>query len=308
MALYQKYRPKTLDEVYGNDGTIASLQSILEKEWEDIPHAFLFTGPSGCGKTTLGRILATELGCDESEYVEINSADFRGIDMVRDLRVTMRYLPATGNCKFILIDESHKLSNDAQNALLKLLEDTPSHVILALATTEPEKLLKTIRTRCLEYNVESLSEDDLAHLVRDVAKREKIELDAKYVRMIAEKSRGSARQALVLLDQIIGLQEKEIKEVLARVEELESTVKDLCQQIVRGAPWKTLSKILEGIKGEDPERVRLAVLGYCASCMVRGKVDVYPILDSFRDPLFTNGWPGLVLYTFEALNYEVENE
>lgn len=308
MALYHKYRPQTLEEVYGNEGTIASLESILEKEWDAIPRAFLFTGPSGCGKTTLGRILALELGCDESEYVEINSADFRGIDMIRELRNTMRYLPATGDCKFYLIDECHKLSNDAQNALLKLLEDVKPHVFIALATTDPEKLINTIRTRCMDYTVTALEEEDLSRLVRDTAKREKITLDAKYVRMIAEKAEGSARKALVLLDQVIGLSEKEIKDVLSKVEGLNSTVKDLCQQIVKRAKWPTLAKILEGIRNEDPERVRLAVMSYCASCMVRGKTDVYPIMDSFREPLFTNGWAGLVVYTFEALNFHEDED
>jgi hypothetical protein len=125
MSLYGKYRPTTFDEVVGNDETVAMLRALLAQE--DPPHAYLLTGPIGCAKTTIARIAARELGCDPTGkdyyYVEMNSADDRGIDRIREIARRNRYLMSAFRPRFYLFDEAHKLTNDAQNALLKLLED-----------------------------------------------------------------------------------------------------------------------------------------------------------------------------------------
>lgn len=117
-GLYQAYRPRTFDEVVGNKEAIRTLESFIKRDISEVPHAFLFSGPSGCGKTTLARILAKKLGCSDANFVEIDSADFRGIDTIREIRRQMRLAPVGGgSCRVWLIDECHKLTGDAQSAL-----------------------------------------------------------------------------------------------------------------------------------------------------------------------------------------------
>ena len=157
--LYKRFRPKSLDAVVGNGGTVAALQKFLKKG--NLPHTILFKGPSGCGKTTLARILAKELGCGVLDLREYNSADFRGIDTIRDISRIMTNAPAAGNCRVFILDEAHQLSKDAQNAALKILEDTPKHVYFFICTTDPQKLIATIRSRCTEMPVDLLKLDEM---------------------------------------------------------------------------------------------------------------------------------------------------
>src|SRR5688572_25883760 len=141
MELYKKFRPKTLKGVVGQEGAVSSLQSMIDKG--RLPHTILFSGPSGCGKTTIARILKGILECSDLDFFEINCADFKGIDMVRDIRRYVGIPPLHGKSRVWLIDEAHQLTKDAQNAFLKLLEDTPKHAYFMLATTDPQKLLPT---------------------------------------------------------------------------------------------------------------------------------------------------------------------
>ena len=168
--LYKRYRPRTLNGVLGNEATKSALSAYLEKG--TLPHTLLFHGPSGCGKTTLARILAKQLNCSGPDFAEINCADFRGVDTARDIMRKMIIRPLK-DCRVWLIDECHKLTNDAQNALLKALEDTPEHVYFFLCTTEHKKLLKTIRTRCTEMPVDFLSDGYIRDLIFRTAIKEK---------------------------------------------------------------------------------------------------------------------------------------
>ena len=127
MGLYQKYRPTNLKDFFGNDGLKRDLKPFLEGR-RTPPKSILFTGPSGCGKTTLARILAYTIGCAEGDINELDTADFRGIDSIRDIRRQMNLVPLGGQARVWILDECHKLTNDAQNALLKALENPPAHV------------------------------------------------------------------------------------------------------------------------------------------------------------------------------------
>ena len=148
-SLAVKYRPKRLADFLGNTETVQALRALMERE--EMPHTILFTGPSGTGKTTLARIVARRLQCSEHDLQELNTADFRGIDTIRDVVRNMALCPMSGSCRVWILDEVHQLSKDAQHALLKALEDTPKHVYFLLATTDPAKLLPTIRTRCVTF-------------------------------------------------------------------------------------------------------------------------------------------------------------
>jgi DNA polymerase-3 subunit gamma/tau len=155
-------RPTTFGEVVGQPRAVAQLTQMGRDDRR--PHLLLFVGPSGCGKTTLARIVRRKLRCGEADFMEVNAANNRGIDMVRDIEQRIGLAPIDGDCRVWLIDEAHALTPDAQGAFLKILEEPPSHVYFMLATTDPQKLKPTIRTRATEIVVYPVPPDDLAGL------------------------------------------------------------------------------------------------------------------------------------------------
>jgi len=181
MALYHTHRPDNFEEMLGNRDVIQSLSTKIEEE--SLPRAIMFTGPYGCGKTTMGRILAQEVESFGRDFREIDTGDFRGIDTVRDVRRNMKFLPMEKESKHrvYLFDEVHMLGrggdsskNEAQNALLKMLEEVPSHAYIILCTTDPQQVLKGVRDRCTKYQMELLSEKDMVKLIKHVADEEGI--------------------------------------------------------------------------------------------------------------------------------------
>lgn len=306
MPLHIDYRPKDLNEVAGNRSVIDSLESILRRP-QGRPHAYLFTGPSGCGKTTLGRIVASRLGCAAADLREIDSADFRGIDSIRDIRQQARLKPMAGNVRVWLLDEVHKLTNDAQNALLKILEDTPAHVYFILCTTDPEKLLKTIKSRCTPFTVSALSERQMTRYLKGVvdAERDATEEDfpEEAYKLIHESSQGHVRAAMVMLDKIIGLPANRIAKTIEQASTTESQIIDLCRLLLKKAPWKQIGMSLKSInESQEPESVRHAVLGYMNSVLL-GSADIQAavVIEAFKEPFFNSGKAGLTLACFDSV-------
>ena len=171
MELYKKHRPKSFDDIIGQDNAIKVLKTKFKKK--SIPHAILLKGPSGVGKTTIGRIIKKELGCKGTDFQEINGADKGGVDDMRSIRRSMSKAPMKSKCRLWLIDEAHKITSAAQDMMLKMLEDTPGHVYFILATTDPQKLKKTIRTRCTEIAVKNLDTKDMTNLILSIYAKEK---------------------------------------------------------------------------------------------------------------------------------------
>jgi len=299
MPLHIEYRPKTLDEFIGNKPTVNSLSSVLNRE--DKPHTYLFSGPSGCGKTTLARIVANEIGCSEHDFMEINSSNNRGIDTAREIISNMKFSPISGKVKIYLLDEVHQTTKDFQNALLKALEDTPSHVYFLLCTTQPDKLLNTIINRCSQFTVQKLPTNRIIRLLMLVSRKEGIILRQSVYEEIARAAEGSPRQALVILDQIRGLKEDEIEIVIRESQIEEKQVIDLCRALMSKEKWKTISEILKGIETE-PEKVRYAVLGYFTSVLLN-KGDSYSalVIDCFKEPFYNVGKAGLVAACYEVI-------
>lgn len=304
MSLAIKYRPPNFDEMVGNESTIQSIEAILKRNPEDIPHAWLFTGPSGCGKTTLARIVAEQLGCRGSDFYEVDAADFRGIDTIREMRRQMNYKAMEGSCRVWLLDECHQISKDGQEALLKALEDAPSHVYFLLATTDPQKLKPTLKNRCVDFNVQSVGERNMVEFLEEIVEAEDKSVPKDILKSIAKYSIGSCRAALQTLEKVIDLPEKDMEAAAEKEATKENAVIDLCRSLMVGEKWNKISAILKGIEGEEPESTRLAVMGYASAVLLSGK-DVplaYVIMDSFKEPLYANGRAGLVLMAYEAMS------
>lgn len=300
MELYKKYRPTELAEVIGAEDTVKTLENMIQRN--KMPHTILFHGPSGCGKTTLARIVKTALECDDIDFRELNCSDFRGIDTIREITRNMRMAPTGGKCRIWLLDEVHQLSKDGQNAALKILEDTPGHVYFLLCTTDPQKLLKTIRTRCCELPVRLLTEKEIGTLLKGVIKKEGIDISDEAKEEIISLAGGSARTALVLLDKIANLDESEQAEAVKIAVEAERETIELCRALYQRADWRKICSLLENITAE-PEAIRYAVLGYATSILLKKKDGhAYHMITCFEDHFYDSKKAGVVRACYEVIN------
>lgn len=223
IALYRKWRPKSFSDVVGQKQVTEILQKAICLD--KIAHAYLFSGPRGTGKTSMAKIFARAINCeheqngnpcntcsictqiiegDSLDVVEIDAASNRSIEDIRTLRETIKFLPAEGRKKIYIIDEVHMLTIEAFNALLKTLEEPPSHVIFILATTEPERIPITILSRCQRYEFHRISSDDIMSRLLYIAKEENISLTVEAARLLAVQAEGGMRDALSMLDQCVG--------------------------------------------------------------------------------------------------------
>jgi DNA polymerase III gamma/tau subunit len=264
---------------------------------DEMPRTLLFTGNSGTGKTTFARIIALFLGAN---IQEINCADVRGMDDFREIVKIMKVRPLRSKYRVIVLDEVHQLPNATQDLLLKPLEDGTTSTIVILCTTNPEKLKKTIRTRCVTFACENLCNDDMTGLLRRVCKAEDIKIKKSVVEAIIEASEGSGRMALTILESIVGLpSELMLKKVRTYAGEHQAEVIELCRLIMKRATWKSIVAALKTIDGE-PESVRRAILGYACACMHSNPKGAYPIANAFRDNIFDSGKQGLLIAAYEA--------
>ena len=242
-SLYRKWRPQVFEDIIGQKHITQTLMNAISLN--RISHAYIFSGPRGVGKTTTARILAKSLNCEKGttphpcnkcerciritegysmDVIEIDGASNRGIDDIRDLRNKVKFAPAEGKYKVYIIDEVHMLTTEAFNALLKTLEEPPSHVIFIFATTAPHKIPNTILSRCQWFNFRRISLEDIINKLKMIIKDEKLEIDDQTLNLIARSSTGSMRDAESILDQIIAYCGKEItlqnvREVLGIIEE-----------------------------------------------------------------------------------------
>ena len=240
-VLARKYRPHNFKELVGQTHTIRTLVNALDSD--NLHHGFLFTGTRGVGKTTIARIFAKSVNCEEGvssnpcgkcatcieidkgqsvDLIELDAASHTGVDHMREILDNAQYTPTKNLYKIYLIDEVHMLSKSSFNALLKTLEEPPSHIKFLLATTDPKKLPITILSRCLQFNLNKLSHDEILNHLKFVMNEENLKFDDNALSKIAEFGNGSMRDALSLLDQSISfgngsVLEKDLKEMLGLV-------------------------------------------------------------------------------------------
>jgi DNA polymerase III delta prime subunit len=249
-----------------------------------------------CGKTTIARIIANRLDCKGNDYVELNASDVRGIDTIREIISNSQFLPIEGNCRVWTIDECAKLTNDAQNAFLKILEDTPPHVYFILCTTDPQKLLETIKGRCSIFQTKPLSDAQMFGVLRRIVTGEKEELQKEVYDQIIQDSLGHARNAIQILEQVLNVPSDRRLEIARQTAQEQSKAIELCRALMSGAKWNKIAEILKGLKDQEPETIRRIVLGYCQAILLSGKDEPLCglILEEFMDVNFSNGYPQLV--------------
>jgi DNA polymerase III subunit gamma/tau len=254
-VLARKYRPQKFSEVIGQEHVTRTLQNALEQG--RTAHGYIFSGHRGIGKTTVARILAAALNCRSSEkpvaepcgvcescteiragnavdVIEIDAATNRGIDEIRELREAARYRPARDRFKIYILDEAHQITDAAFNALLKTLEEPPDHIVFMLATTQPEDIPQTIRSRCQHFSFRAVKFDDIVGQLRDLVSHEKLEADVDALALLAEAGDGSMRDALSILDQAIASCSGKL-------------TADSVRNLVGAAPAHTLEEVMQGI-------------------------------------------------------------
>ena len=306
--LTKKYRPSTFEDIAGAGNILVAkaIKSILERAREDIPHTILLTGMHGCGKTTLGRIIAQMLGCSGLDYKEVDSADARGIDAIREIRKSAAFPPMESECRVWLLDECHKITKDGKDDLLKITEEPPEHVYFILCTTDPQELSSILRSRCITFEVQGLTEDEMAQFLREIVVAEHKRVPDNVLRQIAIDSLGSCRDALQILEKIIDLPRQDMLEVAKQTAEANNEVIELCRILMAGTSkdWLKITKILKGLEKENPEKIRQSMLGYSNSVLMKGdNAKAFLIMDSFlRNPFYGAGKYQVTHTCYAALN------
>lgn len=301
-SLYIKYRPKTFEEIVGNTTSIKTLQKLLTKESH--PHVWLFSGPPGTGKTTTARIVANFLGASEFDIKEINTANNRGIETARQIMDESRYSATGGSYIVYIIDEMQKATNDYQNAMLKILEDTPNHIYFILCTTDPSKLIKAVKSRCTEIKFNSLPINEMLVLLKKINKLEKLQVSIETLEKISENCEGSPRNALILLEKVSQVEtEKEADEIIrsGNIDDDKEIIELARALIDTRNQWADIAKILKGLnesgKLDDTETVRYIILGYMNSILLSGKTMKRAMLalEAFQEPTYNSKKAGITL-------------
>jgi DNA polymerase III gamma/tau subunit len=303
MSLYLKYRPDTLETIKGNSDVVNILEKKLAKP-KTCPHSFLLHGPTGTGKTTVARIIASRLGCVGNDLMELNISNVRGIDNVREIIDNSRFQAMEGEVRVWIMDEFQKATSDAQNAILKILEDTPKHVFFILCTTEPNKLIAPIRGRCLDLQMKPLSDSQMRGLLRKVVRGEEASIAEEVYEVIIRDSLGLPRNAIQILEKVIEAEpERQVEIAQQSAIELSQSI-ELCRALIDNAKWTKIASILRGLKeaAVEPEDIRRHVLGYCQAILLKGENDMAAhVMEEFLENTYVNGFNQIVYASYSII-------
>lgn len=283
--MYRKWRPQSWESIIGQDHVTCTLRNALLAG--RISHAYLFAGPRGTGKTTTARVLAKALNCLDPnpenrpcdacphcqalveghflDLVEIDAASTNSVEHVRDLRDRINYVPNQGHYKIYIVDEVHMLSNSAFNALLKTLEEPPSHAVFVLATTEVHKIPATVLSRCQRHEFRRISVAEIVKHLGEIAQAESIQVDLEALTLIARQSTGSMRDAISLLDQLASSSEPITLEMTQAVlgTAPNQSVIEIIDAMLTSSPGQGLDRIHEALdRGSDPRQFARQVVDY----------------------------------------------
>jgi len=300
---YRKHRPRDFKDVAGQDSAVKTLAGYLENG--KFPHAILFVGPSGTGKTTLASICANVLNCSDTDFTELDCASAKKpLDAVREIRETMGLAPMIGDCRVFCLEEVQALSRAkfAQEGLLRILEKAPKHAYFMLTTTDPQKLLKTVRSRCTPITLHALEEDDLDQIIARVLKLEKAKIKDVVKQKILDLCEGNGRNALVMLDSV--LQHKSTADQLDALvdSDVQKAGVEIARALLARKRWPVVAAIIRQVD-EDPEALRRMILGYMSKVMLGGGKNsgfCNLIVQVFRDHWYDCGRAGLVASCYEV--------
>lgn len=287
--LHLRYRPSSFDDVIGQAGAVKGLKSLLKGS--ALPHSYLFTGPSGVGKTTLARIIGTELGVASRNVLEVDAATNSGVDDMRSLKAMVE-TPGFGSDsrRMVIIDECHSLSKNAWQSWLKVIEEPPPHLFFVFCTTETHKVPKTIKTRCHAFDLKPVPVKEIETLLNEVCFAEQIKPASGVLRLLASKSEGSVRQALVHLSMVSGAKDKrQALSIISQADEEGNEVIEICRLLAKNASFPKMKEAVKALETDNMEGVRIAILNYFSSALMNSKSAdknqyFLAVLDEFSEP------------------------
>jgi DNA polymerase III gamma/tau subunit len=300
--LITKYRPKSLDEVWGNEQVVSTLKGFKKKG--KFPQAMLFKGQGGTGKTTLARIVAKELGALGNDLIEVNVADNNGVDYFRDLIEKTEYSPLSSPVKVFILDECHALTTSSQNALLKVLEEPPSYCYFILCTTDPSKLLPTVQIRCTQFTVDKFDLNTAMDFIDEICMREwgyasvdDSPMEDEFIKRFTLATDGYPRRILSELEKIVvfnPVQEKDkINSYTFEDYTDDKKIENLVKMMIQADKWEKVNEEIGKIDIKEIEGVRRGILNYLTKMMCSGNYSLIPrhkrILNAFSKPFFDKG-------------------